>query len=65
MDLELDMDVDLPPEIDLTLALMDIKALDGSRCKKCIISSSATYVWLTCEKVTKKKEFTAENGTDQ
>ena len=41
-----------------------IKILDGSSCRKCIISTSATYIWHTCEKV-KKIEFTVENGIDQ
>ena len=29
------------------------------------ISTSATYIWHTWEKVKKKTEFTAENGIDQ
>ena len=33
---------------------MVIKSLDGSSCKKCIISTSATYIWHTHEKVKKK-----------
>ena len=65
MDLELDPDPELTPKnwppfgIDIV-----IKTVDGSSCKKCIHSSSATYIWHTCEEI-KKMEFTAENGIDQ
>ena len=33
---------------------MVIITLDGSTCKTCIISTSAIYIWHTCEKVKKK-----------
>ena len=34
---------------------MVIITLDGSTCKTCIISTSAIYIWHTCEKVKKKQ----------
>ena len=43
---------------------MVIKILDGTTCKKCIISTSATDIWHTHEKV-KKNDVTSENGIDQ
>ena len=47
MDLEQDLHVELTPKIYLTLSThMVIKILDGSSCKKkCIISTSAIYIW--------------------
>ena len=52
------MDLDLDPEFTPQNwpdfgTFMVIKTLDGSSCKKCIISTSATYIWHTCEKVIK------------
>ena len=44
---------------------MVIKTLGGRCCKKGIISTSATYIWHTHEKVKKKMEFTAGNEIDQ
>ena len=43
---------------------MVIITLDGSTCKTCIISTSATYIWHTCEKV-KKSKVHAEKEIDQ
>ena len=49
---------------------MVIKTLDGGSCKKKLISTSATYIWIYIYleyklKKFKKTEFTAENGIDQ
>ena len=65
MDLKLEPDPELTPQNwPLFGSHMVIKSLDGSSCKKCIISTSPTYIWHTHQKV-KKTELTAENGIDQ
>ena len=67
MDLGLDPDPELTPQNWPHFGThMVIKTLDGSSCKKCIISTSVTYIWHTHEKAKKKKmKFTAENGIHQ
>ena len=69
MDLKLDLNLELTPQKITSFGIhMVIKTLDGNSCKKCIISTSVTYIWNTCEKVKKNKQknkFTAENGIDQ
>ena len=56
-DLELDQDPDpelTSPNCPHFGIHIVIKTLDGSSCKKCIISASATYIQHTCEKVKKQ-----------
>ena len=61
------MDLELIPEKNWPhfCSHMVIKTLDGSGCIKCIISTSATYIWHTHENIFKKMEFMPENGIDQ
>ena len=44
---------------------MVIITLDDSSYKKCIISSTDTYILHTHEQKLQKMEFTLENGIDQ
>ena len=56
MDLEQDPDLELTPQKWPHFGThMVIKTLDGSSWKKCIISTSATYIWHTHEKVKTKQ----------
>ena len=58
MDLVLDLDPELnPPKLTSFCIHMVIKTLDGSSCKKFLISTSATYIWHTCEKVKKNRVY--------
>ena len=65
MDLELDPDLELTPWNGPQFRThMVIKTLDGSSCKRCTISTSATY-GIHVKKLKKKKELTSENGIHQ
>ena len=47
---------------------MVIKSLSDSSCKKCIISTSATYIWHTCENVKKwnsQQKIELRNSSEQ
>ena len=67
MDLKLDPHPELTPQkvTSYLVSHMVIIALNGSSCKKCIISSLDTYILNTHEKKLHKMEFTVENGNAQ